>query len=94
MASRLPGWWSLSARTLSRIGLCPDRRYGDDLLWVVMWEFFFYYVPLVVGIPTARVRQTWHVLPPIVGAGSKPAQNLATQNTLPPNLPGLRRGIP
>ena len=30
--TRLLGVWSLSALTLSRIGLCPDRRYGGDLL--------------------------------------------------------------
>ena len=56
LATRLPDMWSLSARTLSCIGLCPDRRYGDDLLWIVMWAFFFH-APWVVGIPTDVVRE-------------------------------------
>ena len=63
----------LSARALSRIGLCPDRRYGGNLFWIVN-----------VGVLLLRAFGGWNpdrtgaakpwVPPLIVGAGSKPAQ--------------------
>ena len=37
----MPGWWSLPAQTLSRIGSCPDRRYGGNLFYVDLLASFF-----------------------------------------------------
>ena len=41
-ATGLPGWWSLPAQALSRIGPCPDRRYGGNLVHADSLFSFFH----------------------------------------------------